>query len=157
DKTGDVTISGLAPGNHSLVIRHPEYNDYTDTLPELAAGFEYRYGKIPLTRMAKLKIQGPAGAAILIYGAGGGKINPDGVVRIDYELEKASEHTISVELLGYHTCSKRETLSPGPRTITVKLDPIETSTGVSDFFNNLSQWNAPSSWKIVSDDRNKKL
>src|SRR5262249_29101998 len=65
DQTGDVTISDIAPGSHhSLAIRHPEYNDYTDTLPELAAGAEYSYGKIPLTRVAKLTILGPPGATI---------------------------------------------------------------------------------------------
>jgi len=157
DKTGDVIIGDLAPGDHSLAIRHPEYNDYTDTLSKLEAGVEYSFGKIRLTRVAKLTIQGPADARVLIDGAVQGIINPEGVVRIDYELEKASEHTISVELLGYQTWSKREMLSPGPREITVKLDPIETSTGVSDLFDNLSLWKAPSSWKIVSDSRNKKL
>lgn len=157
DKTGDVTISDLAPGDHSLAIRHPEYNDYTDTLPKVVAGIELSYARIPLTRVAKLTIQGPADATILIDGAVQGKINPDGVVRIDYELDQTSERTISVQLLGYQTWSKREMLSPGPRTITVKLDPIVTSTGVSDFFENLSLWNAPSSWKIVSESRNRKL
>jgi len=157
DKTGDVTIGDLAPGNHSLAIRHPEYNDYTDTLSEVVAGNELSYGKIKLARVAKLTIQGPADARVLIDGAVQGIINPEGVVRIDYELEKASEHTINVELLGYQTWSKREMLSPGPRAITVKLDPVVTSTGVSDLFESLSLWKAPSSWKIVSDPRNKKL
>ena len=158
DQNGDVTISGIAPGSHhSLAIRHPEYNDYTDTLPELAAGVEYSYGKIPLTRVATLTILGPPGATILIDGSVEGKINPNGVVRIDYGLDKASEHTISADLLGFQPWSQQVTLSPGPRAITVKLDPIVTSTGDTDFFDNLSQWNAPPSWKIVSDGSNKKL
>jgi hypothetical protein len=157
DKTGAITISDLAPGEHSLTIRHPEYNDYTDRLPKVAAGDEVNYGRIPLTRVAKLTIQGPPGATILIDGAVQGKINPEGAVRIDYELDQASERVISVELLGYQPWSKRELLSPGPRTITIKLDPIVTSAGVSDFFDNLSLWNAPPSWKIVSDARNRKL
>lgn len=157
DETGDVTIGDLAPGDHSLTIRHPEYNDYTDTLTKVAAGVEYTYAKTLLTRMTKLTIQGPPGATILIDGAVQGKINPEGSVRIDYELDQASERVISVELLGYQTWTKRETLSPGPRAITVKLDPIVTSAGVSDFFANLSLWKAPSSWKIVSDARNSKL
>jgi hypothetical protein len=157
DKTGDVIIGDIAPGVHTLAIRHPEYNDYTDTLPKVEAGNEVSYGRIPLARMAKLTFQGPADARVLIDGAVQGKINPDGVVRIDYELERASERTISVELLGYQAWTKRETLAPGPRTFTVKLDPIATSTGVSDFFDNLSLWKAPSSWKIITEARNKKL
>src|SRR5262245_50411893 len=87
DKTGDVIIRDLTPGDHSLAIRHPEYNDYTDTLPKVPAGVELSYAKIPLTRVAKLTIQGPAGARILIDGAVQGVINIDGAVRIDYELE----------------------------------------------------------------------
>lgn len=157
DKSGELTISDLTPGDHSLLIQHPEYNDYTDTLREVEAGVGLLFGRIPLTRVAKLTIQGPPGATILIDGAVQGKINPEGAVRIDYELDQASERVISVELLGYQTWTKRETLSPGPRAITVKLDPIVTSAGVSDFFDNLSLWKAPSSWKIVSDARNSKL
>ncbi len=157
DKDGGVTVEGLAPGDHSLAIRHPEYNDYADSLRVVEAGVELLFARIPLTRVAKLRIEGPAGATILIDGAVQGKINPDGLVRIDYEIERASERTITVELLGYHPWSKRESLSPGPRTITVKLDPIVTSAGVSDLFENLSLWKAPSTWKVVSDSRNRKL
>src|SRR5215475_8680661 len=73
ETTGEVTITGLVPGNHSLAIRHPDYND---TLPELAAGDVVSYVKIPLTRVAKLTIIGPPDATILIDGSLEGKINP---------------------------------------------------------------------------------
>ena len=152
-----VFLDNLEPGQHTLLVRHPEYNDYQVNLSGLGAGIEYQFYPLSaiLVKVAKLTILGPPGARILIDGAVQGIIKPDGVVRIDYELEKASEFTISAELLGYHTWSKVETLSPGPRAITVKLDPVETSTGFTDFFNNLSLWNAPPSWKIVIDPHNK--
>jgi hypothetical protein len=154
-----VVLDNLEPGEHKLLVRHPQYNDYQANLDFLEAGSGIRFPPINtiLVKVAKLTIEGPPEARILIEGAVQGKINPDGRVQIDYELEQASERTISVELLGYQTWTKRETLTPGPRTITVRLDPIVTSTGVSDFFDNLSLWNAPSSWKIVSDPRNKRL
>jgi hypothetical protein len=154
-----VVLDNLEPGQHILLVRHPQYNDYQVDLGVLVAGGGARFPPITtlLVKVAKLTIQGPADAIVLIDGAVQGKINPDGVVRIDYELEKSSERTISVELLGYQTWTKRELLAPGPRTFTAKLDPIVTSTGVSDFFDNLSLWKAPASWKIISDARNKKL
>ncbi|MGE0129945.1 MAG: hypothetical protein AB7U82_17825 [Blastocatellales bacterium] len=154
-----VVLDNLEPGAHSLLVRHPEYNDYSVNLGNLEAGSEVRFFPLNtiLVKVAKLTIQGPAGATVLIDGAVQGKIRPDGAVQIDYELNQASERTISVELLGHQTWTKLELLSPGPRTITATLDPIATSAGVSDFFDNLSLWKAPPSWKIISDARNKKL
>lgn len=156
DQAGFVTINDLKPGDHALLVRHPDYNDHVDRLKEIEAGETAKW-RITLTRVAKLTIQGPAGATVLIDGAVQGRINTDGTVRIDYELDRASERTIAVELTGYQTLSRKELLAPGPRTLTFKLDPIVTSAGVTDFFDNLSQWNAPSTWKLVGDDRNKKL
>jgi hypothetical protein len=152
-----VSIDNLEPGSHSLLIRHPEYNDYSDKLENLEAGVTVTYGRIPLTRLAKLTIKGPAGATVLIDGAVQARIGPDGTVKIEYGLEEAAECTISVELIGYQRWSRREKLTPGPRTITVKLDPIITSAGTSDFFETLSQWNAPPTWAIATEGRNKKL
>jgi hypothetical protein len=157
EKGGIVSIDDLEPGNHSLLIRHPEYNDYSDKLENLEAGATVTFARIPLTRLAKLTIEGPPGATVLIDGAVQARIGPEGAVRIDYKLEGAAECTISVELLGYQSLSRRETLTPGPRTITVRLDPVITSAGTSDFFETLSQWDAPTPWKIVSEGRNKKL
>lgn len=159
DQNGLVSIGEIEPGKHVLRISHPEYNDYKDYLnnEELEAGVEVNYSRIPLTRVAKLLIQGPAGATVLINGAVQGRIQENGSVRIDYELEQASERTISVEQLGYQTWTRTETLTPGPHTITVNLDPIVTSAGVSDFFDSLSQWKAPATWELVTEGRNKKL
>jgi hypothetical protein len=158
---GLVVLDNLEPGphKHTLLVRHPEYNDYRADLDNLEAGSEARFPPMTaiLVRVAKLTIQGPPGATVLIDGAVHGKIRSDGTVRIDYELAQAAEHTISVELLGYQPWSKKELLTPGPCKITVTLDPIITSAGLSDLFDNLSQWNAPSSWKIVPDGRNYKL
>lgn len=158
---GLVILDNLEPGphTHTLLVRHPEYNDYRVDLGTLEAGSGARFFPLSaiLVKVAKLTIQGPPGATVLIDGAVHGKIKGDGMVQIDYELAQAAEHTISVELLGYQPWSKKEMLTPGPRTISVALDPIITSAGLSDFFDNLSHWNAPSSWKIVPDGRNNKL
>lgn len=157
DQTGTASINDLKPGDHSLLIRHPEYNDYTDSLKGLEAGSSIANWRISLTRVAKLTVQGPAGAAVFIDGAMQGKIRDDGTVRIDYELDRATERTISVELLGFQAWSRKETLAPGPRTLAVKLDPVVTSAGMTDFFDTLSQWNAPGEWELVGDARNKRL
>lgn len=150
EQSGAVVIDEIEPGRHSLRISHPEYNDYTEHFEKLEAGDEVNYSRIPLTRVAKLSVQGPAGATVLIDGAVQGKVRADGTVQIDYELARAAEHTINVELLGYQTWSQKLLLAPGARTITVKLDPVVTSAGVTDYFETLTQWNAPASWKIAT-------
>jgi len=156
---GLVVLDNLEPGPHTLLVRHPEYNDYRVALDNLEAGGGARFPPMTaiLVKVAKLTIQGLPGATVLIDGAVHGKIKSDGTVQIDYELAQATEHTISVEQLGYQPWSKKELLAPGPRTINVLLDPVITSAGFSDFFDNLSLWNAPSSWKIIPDGRNNKL
>ncbi|MGH9832580.1 MAG: hypothetical protein ACREBD_25345 [Blastocatellia bacterium] len=154
---GVVVLNNIDPGPHTLLVRHPEYNDYRADLNNLEAGGVARFLPPILIKVAKLTIQGPAGATVLIDGAMHGKIRSGGTVQIDYELAQAAEHTISVELLDYQPWSKKEMLAPGPRTINITLDPIVTSAGFSDFFANLSLWNAPPSWKIIPDGRNNKL
>jgi len=154
---GTISIDDLAPGNHTLLIRHPEYNDYSGKLENLEAGATVTYPRIPLTRVAKLTVQGLAGAVVLVNGAFWARIGPAGEVKFDYPLERASEHTIRVELPGYQSWSSTEMLTPGAHTISAALLPEITSTGTSDFFDNLSLWNAPSTWKIVSDNRSSKL
>ncbi|MEO6725574.1 MAG: hypothetical protein ABIP14_09755, partial [Blastocatellia bacterium] len=133
DQTGIMRVNDLKPGDHALLVRHPEYNDHMDSLNGIEAG-ETANWRISLARVAKLTVQGPAGATVLIDGAVQGKINVDGTVRIDYELDRASERTIAVELTGYQTSSRKEMLAPGPRTLLFKLDPVVTSAGVTDFF-----------------------
>src|SRR5215475_13558212 len=150
---GAISINDLEPGNHTLLIRHPEYNDYSDKLENLEAGAIVTYPRIPLTRVAKLTIQSLAGAIVLINGAFWARIGPAGEVKFDYPLEQASEHTIGVELSGYQPWSSTEMLTPGTHTISAKLLPVITSTGISDFFDNLSLWDAPSTWKIITDER----
>ncbi len=153
---GLAVIGELKPGDHSLLIRHPEYNEYMETLPGLVAGAVFNL-RVPLIRVAKVTVKGPAGATVMIDGAVQGKIQNDGTVRFDYELERAAERTISVELLGYQSWSETKKLAPGPIEFEVKLNPIVTSTGVSDGFDSLSQWQAPSTWNLVTEGSNKKL
>lgn len=153
---GLAIIGELQPGDHSLLIRHPEYNEYTETLKGLVAGATFNL-RVPFIRVAKLMIKGPAGATVMIDGAVQGKIQNDGTVRFDYELERAADRTISVEMLGYKSWSETKKLAPGPYEIEVKLDPIVTSTGVSDGFDSLSQWQTPATWELVAQGGNKKL
>lgn len=138
----------LTPGEHSLIIKHALYNDYTDQLNLREAGATYT-ASVRLTKVAKLTIQALPNAAVMIDGEFQGRINANGQVQIDYQLAQAAEHTIAVELLGYQTWSSKELLTPGPRKLEIKLDPIVTSTGVTDGFANLAQWNYPATWKIV--------
>ncbi|HKX27416.1 MAG TPA: hypothetical protein VJ302_06970 [Blastocatellia bacterium] len=159
DQSETVVLNNLEPGEHWLLVRHPEYNDYRVPLGNLEAGNEARFFPLNtvLVKVAKIKVQGPPGAVLMIDGALQGRIEPDGQLQFNYQLDRAAEHAVRVELLGYQTWTRRELLAPGPRELSIKLDPIVTSTGVSDFFENLSLWNAPSSWKTVTDKRNRKL
>ena len=155
--SGTMVISGLRPGSHLLQVRHPEYNDFDDTFVVTEAGEEVNYARLPLTRTAKLTFRGPAGATILIDGALRGKIPPEGQVQIDYELQSTEEQTVTVELVGYHPWRLRERLLPGPRALQIDLSPIVTSTGTSEFFDHLVQWEAPPTWRVVKEARNNRL
>ena len=154
---GAVTITGIEPGRRRLAIRHPEYNDLTADLGTIEAGDQLSFPSIPLSRVAKLTLEGPPGATVMIDGEVQGRIRAEGNVTINYRLEEAAERTIAVELTGHHPWSQRARLTPGPRTIAVKLEPVVTSTGVSDFFDGLSLWAAPPEWKTVGDRRNNRL
>ena len=156
-ESGTVVISGLRPGSHLLQVRHPEFNDFDDTFVVTEAGEEVNYPRLPLTRTAKLTFQAPPGATVLIDGAVRGKIPPEGQVLIEYELPPAEEQTLTVELVGYHPWRLRERLLPGPRSVKVDLAPIVTSTGTSDFFDGLVQWEAPPTWRVLKDARNSRL
>jgi hypothetical protein len=149
DKTGNVTIADLAPGKHKLTIRHPDYDEFNNELGTVAAGDLLSYPSLPLVKVARLTIQSQPGALVMIDGALKGKVEASGQVSIKYELDKAAEHTISVALLGFQDWAIREMITPGARTITAKLEPVVTSAGVSDAFDDLSLWNAPATWKTV--------
>lgn len=153
DQSGRIVIDDLAPGNHTLRVRHPEYNDYQTLLDKLEAGTSISFPSLMgtlLTKVAKLTIQALPNATVLIDGEFQGRINADGQVQIDYELAQASEHTIAVELLGYQPWTRKELLTPGPRKLEIKLEPLVTSAGATDGFANLAQWSYPTTWKIVS-------
>lgn len=151
DETGFAQLADLTPGQHTLVIRHPEYNDYKVSLDELKAGQQVSFPPLRslLSKVARLRVQCLPGASVLIDGEFQGRVNADGVVRIDYQLEQAAEYTIAVELPGYQPWSAKETLTPGPRSLEIKLNPIVTSAGTTDPFDSLSQWSAPPDWKIA--------
>lgn len=153
DESGFAALADLTPGNHTLVVRHPEYNDYKVQLEDLTAGSRLTFPPLRtlLTQVAKLTIQGLPGATILIDGEFQGRVNADGQVRIDYQLAQAAEHTITAELLGFHHWSSKELLKPGPRTLAIKLDPIVTSAGATDGFDSLSQWDAPAGWRLAKE------
>ncbi len=157
DKAGAIVVSDLRPGDHDLLVRHPQYEDYYDRLNKVEAGQELQFGRLRLSRLARLAIQGTPGARVLIDGEVRGVIKPDGSVRIGYELEQPGEHTLAFELTGYETVTRREMLKPGVQSIEVKLEPILTAAGFNDIFDSLSQWKAPQTWKIAGDARNRKL
>ncbi len=152
DQSGRVVIDNLEPGNHTLLVRHTEYNDYETPLKDLEAGTGYPFFALTtlLTKVAKLTINSLPNATVLIDGDVRGRINADGQVQINYQLTQAAEHSIAIELPGYQTWTRKELLTPGPRTLSAKLDPIVTSAGVTDGFASLAQWSYPATWKIVS-------
>ncbi len=156
DKSGEVNINEIQPGDHQLLIRNLEYNDYDYKLSNLEAGVTYNLS-VRMDKVAKLTIRCLPNANVMIDGAFHGRVEKNGTVQINYPLKEAVESTITVELLGYQSWSGRELLSPGQRTIIVKLDPIVTSTGFSDLFVNLNQWNAPSGWKVIRDGQDTKV
>ncbi len=157
DESGSTVITEIPPGEHRLRIIHPDYNDYVDTFEVVEAGEEVSFGRIPLTRVARLDVEGPAGALILIDGALQGKINESGRLQILYELDQVTERTISAELVGFQSWRAKLALSPGPRKIQVEMSPVVTSAGVSDFFDSLNQWQTPPDWRVIGDARNKRL
>ncbi|MFM8392628.1 MAG: PEGA domain-containing protein, partial [Acidobacteriota bacterium] len=157
DENGSIVVNEIPPGEHRLRVIHPDYNDFVDTFEVVEAGEEVSFGRIPLTRVARLEVEGPAGALILIDGALQGKINESGRLQILYELDQVTEHAITAELTGFQSWRMVTPLSPGPKKIRVEMSPVVTSAGVSDFFDSLNQWQAPRDWRVVGDARNKRL
>ncbi|MFN0123164.1 MAG: carboxypeptidase-like regulatory domain-containing protein [Blastocatellia bacterium] len=149
DKTGKLTIADLAPGKHKITIRHPDYDEFNNDLGAVEAGDQLSYPSLPLVKVARLTFQTMPGAMVMIDGALRGKAENDGRVLIKYEIDQPAEHTISVAMLGHQDWSARELITPGARTITAKLEPIITSAGVSDVFDDLSLWNTPAEWKTT--------
>jgi hypothetical protein len=156
DPSGFAALADLTPGNHTLIVRHPEYNDYKVTLEELKAGDVVTLPSLRslLTKVAKLTIQSQPNAIVMIDGEFQGRINANGQVQIDYQLAQVTEHTIAIELPGYQTWMRKEMLTPGPRKLEIKLEPVVTSAGATDGFANLAQWSHPASWKIASEKSN---
>jgi hypothetical protein len=148
DQTGSVTIADLEPGAHKMLIRHPEYSDFPTDLGTVDAGDLLSYPKLPLVKVARLTFETLPGALVMIDGALKGKAGDNGQVMVEYQMEQAAEHTLSVALLGYQDWAAKEMLTPGAKTVPVKLTPIVTSAGVGDTFDDLSLWNAPSAWKL---------
>ena len=157
DESGVTSIEEIKPGDHRLRIVHPEYNDFEDSFEVVEAGEEVSFGRIPLTRVARLEVEGPAGAAILIDGALQGRITDNGRLQILYDLDRSVERTISAEMTGFQPWKLQTTLTPGPRKFKVEMLPVVTSAGVSDFFDSLTQWRAPTEWSVSGDNRNKRL
>lgn len=152
DQSGRTVIDNLEPGDHTLLVRHPEYNDYVTRLEKLEAGTSINLPlSTLLTKVAKLTIQSLPNATVFIDGELQGRVNANGQVQIDYQLTQATEHTIAIELPGYQPWSRKEMLTPGPRKLEIKLDPIVTSVGTTDDFSSLAKWNAPATWKLVSE------
>jgi hypothetical protein len=152
DQSGRVIIDTLEPGDHTLSVRHPEYNNYVTRLEKLEAGTSINLPlSTLLTKVAKLTIQSSPNAIVMIDGEFQGRVNANGQVQIDYQLAQAAEHTIAIELLGYQTWTRKEMLTPGPRKLEIKLDPIVTSAGSTDDFSSLAQWSAPATWRLVSE------
>lgn len=164
DDSGSVLVAGLKLGEHDLLIRHPEYNDYIDKITKLEPGITLTFPNLRLLRVARMALVGPPGAIVLIDGEMYGRINPEGNVNLNYELKESTptEHTISVEQRGYYPWTKKEIFTPAVKTFQAKLEPIITTAGFSDFFDNLSLWStpgaksAPSKWKIDGDERNRR-
>jgi hypothetical protein len=115
DASGTALVTEITPGGHRLTISHPEYNDFEDSFEVRAAGEEVRYPRIPLTRVARLELNGPPGVLVMIDGALQGKINESGKLRINYEIEQIVERSITAELVGFQPWSRRMMLNPGPR------------------------------------------
>lgn len=155
NQDGRVVLDNLTAGNHTLRVRHREYNDYEAKLTGLEAGADYRFPlSTLLTKVAKLTIQSQPNATVMIDGDVRGRVNANGQVQIDYPLTQAAEHTITIEQLGYQPWTRKELLTPGPRTIQAQLKPIITSAGVTDDFSGLARWNAPTTWQIVREKNN---
>lgn len=145
------TVNNINPGNHTLVIRHPDYLDVRLPLNNIEAGEEIRFTSLSqlMERAVKFYVTGPPGAEIFIDNSFKGKINSDGKALVEYKLNKPEIHTFSVNAPGYTTYSLKEVFQSGSRSINVSLDPVLTATGYTEDFNNLNQWKYPSSWAVV--------
>lgn len=156
DQSGNVALNNIPPGDHQLLVKHAEYNDYHDKFEKLEAGAIATLA-IRMAKVAKLTIQSLPNATVYVDGAVQGRINADGQVNLDYELPQAGEHVVSVELIGFQTWTQKLLFTPGPRVVAASLTPIVTSAGMSDSFDSLSLWAHPTTWKLAKDGANSRL
>lgn len=155
---GLTTVAGVTPRKHKLTVRHPEYNDYTIDVDLTRVGIgELMTVPVQFTRVAKLTIQSVADAEIMIDGAFKGRVPAAGSMIIEVPITQVAEHTISAEKPGYIAKSLKEKLSAGPRTLVLDLEPFANPEGASDGYDNLNQWNAPSTWKVEKGANNRTL
>jgi hypothetical protein len=108
-----------------LLILNPQYNEYVDKISIIEPGVELIFPNLRLARIARIAVEGPPGAIVLIDGEMYGRIRADGKVNISYVLpeSQATEHSISVEKKGFHPWSKLDLFTPSVLTYQVKLEP----------------------------------
>jgi hypothetical protein len=149
---GVATVEGVTPARHSLLVRHPEYNDYIVDIDFSGVGIgEAALLYVTPERASKLTINSNPGATILIDGSFRGRVPASGKLEVSLALVQASDHSITSELTGYVSKTVRERLAPGPRVIDLPLERIAEAVGVSDGFDELSLWSHPPTWKVITE------
>ena len=155
---GIATVEGVTPARHSLLVRHPEYNDYMVDIDFSRVGIgEAALLYVTPERASKLTINSNPGATILIDGSFRGRVPANGKLEVSLALAQASDHSITSELTGFMSKTVKETLVPGPRVIDLPLERIAEAVGASDGFDDLSLWNHPPTWKVVPEGNNRRV
>jgi len=155
---GIATVADVTPKKHSLVVRHPEYNDFSADIDMSRVGLG-ETATIYLTpeRAAKLTIASVPGATIMIDGSFRGRIPQTGKLDVSVPLQQASDHSVTAEMTGYQSKTVRERFSPGPRAVDLPLERIAEAVGASDGFDDLNLWAYPPAWRTVTEANNRRL
>ncbi|MBX3277012.1 MAG: carboxypeptidase regulatory-like domain-containing protein [Acidobacteria bacterium] len=156
--SGVPTIADVPEGRHTLKIRHPEYSEFIAPIDfsGIAVG-ESSTVFIRLEKTARVTLLSTPGANVFLDGELKGQMPEDGRLRFDVPVQEPAEHLILIEMLGYEPRTVRKILAPGENSIESMLEPVVTSDGTSDFFDDLTHWAAPETWEILREGNNRRL
>ncbi|MBI4850901.1 MAG: hypothetical protein HY819_03645 [Acidobacteria bacterium] len=142
----ELTLSRISRGVRKLKITHPDYITREEDL-EIKAGELIADANGLVLATADLNLTSTPGAEIYVDAESKGKVLPSGKIVVNGI--KPGEREIKVVKDGYEEKKIVQKLIIGSQDLAVKLVPIPNTGEFFEPFNNgLTQWNAPTDWKV---------
>lgn len=142
----ELTLIRVPRGVRKFKITHPDYITREEDL-EIKAGELIADATGLVLATADVTLTSTPGAEIYVDQESKGKVLPSGKIVVNGI--KPGEREIKVVKDGYEEKKLTKKLLIGPQDLAIKLIPIPNTGEFFEPFNNgLTQWNAPTSWKV---------